>query len=175
VPAPAEDVAADEAPEAFGMLASNDPDERIIAAENLAKRIAEPDAPQRLDGLVRKDPDLKVRRAAFVLALALYLDGHRDLEPAIVWVLGNGPEIAALRAVDAYRAKGDDPRDLAGALRHDSVKVQIAALQALPVVAPRAPDGVTIDYRALIAPLLSEEQPETVRSEAERALAVLAP
>ncbi|MEZ4239143.1 MAG: protein kinase [Myxococcota bacterium] len=162
-PPPAPAPRARQVPEAFGMLASDDPDDRIVAAENLARRIADPDAPARLGALVRADADPAVRRVAASLAVALYLDGHRDLEPAIVWLMANGPEPAALAAVDAYRAKGADPRDLAGALRHPVARVQVAALRALPVVRPRTPDAVHVDYEALLRPLVAPEQPPAVR------------
>jgi eukaryotic-like serine/threonine-protein kinase len=160
-------------PQAFGMLASEDPDERIVAAENLANRISDPDAPARLLALVQADPDAEVRRVASDLAIELYLDAHRDLEPAVVWVMRNGPEGLAIRAVEAYRAKGADPRELAGALAHPVTKVRLQALKALPVVAPRTPSGVVVDYAAMLGPLCGEDQPPALRRLAEDVLARL--
>lgn len=164
-PAPAS--AAGDEPEAFGMLASDDPEERMVAAENLAKRLSEPDALRKLDAVVRRDGHPRVRRFALELVIAHYLDGTRELEPTVVWAMQLIDEAQAIAAVDAYRAKGADPRALAGPLAHSSARVRLAAVRALAVVAPRAPDGVPIDYRALMAGVLDDRDPAVKKKASE--------
>ncbi|MEQ1504050.1 MAG: hypothetical protein ABMB14_17540, partial [Myxococcota bacterium] len=155
-----------EPPEMIGMQASADPAERKQAVSNLARRASDPEALQKLDKFAREDPDKSVRKYAWNQVHDLYLDGNRDVEPTVVWMMEHGTGDPPIEAVGVYRQKGADPRALKGAMRNPNPDVRELAVAALADVAPRASDKLTIDYDALLAPALADPA-AAVRKRAE--------
>jgi len=146
----------------FG-LQNRDPEERMASLKRQAEN-PDDNTSRAIVWILKNDTDSRVRQTAFKIVLDRWEAAlgdwyaHRD---GVVWMATYGGARDAEKAAEAFGAHGEDPRRMAGALKHHDPSVRLKAIDAMVLSLPRAKAGTKI--KDLLEPLTNDADNKVAR------------